>query len=490
MRILSLLALTFLFWLPSPASDAPHACFTVVAGIRATQDGSVLVAHNEDDPGNLHVNVFKVPASARRHSETGTLSADSARSRVAGGFLWLEVPGQEFADSYASESGLVIASNACRSREDREDVTGGGIGYMLGRLLIERARTAHEAVKLAGALIEQYGYSSSGRNYVIADTQEGWFFHAVRGRHWVAQRVPDGDVALISNYYRIGRVNLRDTQHFKASPGLVEYAIKRGWYHPERDGEFDFARAYSDPDNLRAPENVLRQWRGTVLLGNRSLRPGDPLPFSFEPRRQLRPTDLFHLLRDHYEGTDLDLTDGYRKGSPHSTGNRTICTRSTQYSFVAHLRANLPIEIGPLLWLSFRHPCLHAFTPWYPTIDHPAAGFAAGEAETALASHLKPGAIPPAAGNAQWAFTAFNRVSEVVAPRYGEQFKAAAKVGRNLESFALKELPRKEKEFAYLLGVDREVARHLITHYVHGQAYQNWFLALDLLRELRGGAGR
>ncbi len=480
--------LSFFLIMPAWASEDPQACFTVIAGTKATNDGSVMVAHNEDDGGVFQVNVFKVPASARRTGDSGlpVIAGDSLRSRNPHGFLWLEVPGQEFADAYIGENGLIVTSNACRSREDRSDLSGSGIGYLLGRLVIERAGTAREAVKLAGSLIEQYGYSSSGRNYVFADAQEGWFFHAVRGRHWVAQRIPDNEVALIANYYRIGAIDLRDPQRFLASPELVEYAIKRGWYHPERDGEFHFAKTYSDPDTLIAAGNTERQWRGTVLLGNKSLKLGEPLPFSFEPRHKLKPADLFRLLRDHYEDTGLDLTDGYRKGTPHATPHRTICTRTTQYAFVAQLRSSLPADIGPLFWLAFRHPCLHAFTPWYPAIDDVPRGFGAGDSESALSGHLKPaGTVPPFAGGSL-AFAVFDRISEVVDARYAELNRATAKVWRNLESFALKELSRKEKEFVYLLGIDRSVGRHLVSHHVHGLAYHNWILARDLLNELEG----
>ncbi len=45
-------------------------CFTIVAGRQATADGSVLLAHNEDDRGRLLVNVHKVPAQEHHRSDT------------------------------------------------------------------------------------------------------------------------------------------------------------------------------------------------------------------------------------------------------------------------------------------------------------------------------------------------------------------------------------------------------------------------------------
>ena len=99
-------------------------CFTIVVGKAATDDGSVLMAHNEDDRGpNYFVNVHKIPAKPHNNGEMILLKNNGTLPQVKQtiGFLWLEMPNLEFADSYLNEQGVVIASNSCPSREDKPE---------------------------------------------------------------------------------------------------------------------------------------------------------------------------------------------------------------------------------------------------------------------------------------------------------------------------------------------------------------------------------
>lgn len=77
-----------------------------------------------------------------------------------------------------------------------------GIGYGLRRLVAERARSAREAVEIAGALIEEFGYTS-GRSYQFCDKNEAWVFQIPTGRRYVAKRIPDDHVYMIPNNYTI-----------------------------------------------------------------------------------------------------------------------------------------------------------------------------------------------------------------------------------------------------------------------------------------------
>ena len=307
-----------------PAADDPFNCFSIVVGKEASADGSVLLAHNEDDYGRLLVNIHKVPPQDHRHGDVFIMKSGAVLPQVAAtpGLLWLEIPENDFADSYVNEYGVALTSDACPSREDRPELSEGGIGFSLRRLVAERAKTAREGVRIAGELISRYGYNASGRTYMIADAGEGWLLHAVKGKHWVARRVPDKEVAVIANRYTITGVKLEDKENFQGSPDIVDYAVSRGWYDPQKDGDFDFARAYSDRDAYADMRNVMRQWRGTDLLADKSFKLDDPLPFSFKPHRDMRLLDLFRVLRDHYEGTKYDASDHYRNGSPNN-GRRT-----------------------------------------------------------------------------------------------------------------------------------------------------------------------
>ena len=301
-------------------------CFSIIVGSKATEDGSVLLAHNEDDKGkNFFVNVHRI--SPLNHSSPTVIklknNATISQINQTFGFLWLQIPDIEFADSYINENGVVIVSNACESREDKPDLTNGGIGFMLRRIVAERATSARHAIEIAGSLIERFGYYSSGRTLCIADSTEGWILHIVKGKHWIARRVPDNEVAVVSNYYTIRNFTMKNRKDFLGSPDIVYYATKRGWYDPRKDGDFDFAKVYSDLKNFKSMVNILRQWRGSNLLSEDKYKIDSRFPFSFKPKKKIKIGNLFRVLRDHYEGTEYDLTDNYKKGgSPNSTKNK------------------------------------------------------------------------------------------------------------------------------------------------------------------------
>jgi dipeptidase len=452
-------------------------CFTIVVGKAASARGSVMVAHNEDDKEKgkiFFVNVHKIPGGSHKNGETIVLKNKGSLPQVQKtvGILWLQIPDAEFGDSYINENGVVIASNQCSSREDKPVLTNGGIGFMLRRILAERATSAKNAVEIAGKLIDQFGYYSSGRTYAIADANEAWVLHAVKGKHWIAQRVPDDHAAVIANRYTIENVELTDKENFLGSPDIIDYAVKRGWYRPEKDGEFNFAKAYSLPGNYSAELNVLRQWRGTFLLARKRYKPDEPLPFSFFPRKNIKLTDLFNVLRDHYEGTEYDLTDGYKEGSPNKTEKRTICTESTQHAFVAQLREKLPKEIAYRVWIAFGRPDSNAFSPWYVSITAPPEGYNRGNSDTALQNHFN---LPPSFSkfNPNYAFCIFAKLSYLVGKEW-----------RNFENYIMKRQKKMEEEFEYLVRKNKYIALKIITNYIKRWEYRKWFLASELIDEM------
>ena len=245
-KILSLLSL---FLVPALLSSAVgfsgYDCYTVIVGRDASADGSVIIGHNEDDRGNIIVNLRKI--QPRDYGATQKVSLGKGgyyeTDGHTNGFLWIEATTQEFADSFVNQYGVVITSDSCPSRETQNDVTDGGIGYMLRRLVAEKARSARDAVKIAGALVEKYGYTAAGRTYSIVDKNEAWMMAIIRGRHWFAERIPDDEVAVIPNHYTIRRIHPDDPDHFMGSGDIIGYARDNGWYDEAKDGPFDFKNA-------------------------------------------------------------------------------------------------------------------------------------------------------------------------------------------------------------------------------------------------------
>ncbi len=468
------------------SNDRNDNCFTIIAGKNTNPNGAVLIAHNEDDGGeNFFVDIHRI--KSEKFSTQIPLKLKNGalyfRSKTEG-LLWLEIRGTEFADSYINENGVVIVSNACSSREDKGDLTNGGIGTFLRRIIAEQAKSAKEAVILAGKLVDRFGYYSSGRSYAFADRNEGWFFQIVKGKHWIAQRVPDNEVAIVPNYYTIGEIDLSDKENFLASKDIVTYAIERGWYSPEEDGKFNFRKVYSQKKNLTADYNYLRHWRGIKLLSKLNLHPRDKLPFSFRPSGIVKIVKLFEVLRDHYEGTIYDLTNKYKTGSPNFTKKRTICTKTTQYSIVGKLRGNLPVEIAAQIWISFRRPDSNSFSPWYPTINSVPTGYTRINAQKALTLHFNKDrsyftsdTIHP--------FWNYAKLSNMVDRNYRKNHKIVRKMWKNFENFLLRDIKKQEKEFMYIYKKNKLLALNIISGYVQNMEYRRWLKTLDLLNSIR-----
>ncbi len=419
--IISLLTLVFL-----PFNT--KACYTIVAGKKASIDGSVLFAHNEDDGGIQLMNFWHVPrqnfqAGARLKLIRGGSISQPSQTWA---FSWIEDVHQEFSDYYLNEWGVSLASNACGSKIKDPELTDGGIGYMLRRIVAQRAKTAREGVKIAGQLLDKFGYAvhaGGGRTLVIADKNEAWLLDILPGKYWVAERVPDDAVVLQPNIYVIRKVDFNDTVNFITSKkDIRKYAIKKGWYHPGKDKVFDFSYIFSDfrSRNFSKRGYDTRQWRGQQLLSGKATTVKEAkasgLPFAVKPAHKLSPPDLMQVLRDHYKGTPYDMTLN-KNINPNKGSERTICTSTTQVSLVAQLRSSFPKEIGTVLWLSFGRPDVNTYIPFYPVATqipgcyHYVPGN--GNWKTSLAHHFDPlpGTFTYRPDRAFWIFNDVENIS-------------------------------------------------------------------------------
>lgn len=349
-----------------------YSCFTVIAGRNATADGSVLMAHNEDDHGEQLVNIYLVP----KNEQKGTPK-----------YLWLEAPGMEVSDSFLNEYGVAIVSDMCPSKEDKPEITDGGILYQLRVQAAKKAKTAREAVRIMGSLIDKYGYRSTGRSYMVADCNEGWILSAVNGKHWVAARIPDDKVMIVPNNYVIDKINLADTVNFAGSRDIIEYAISRGWYSPDTEGDFSFKKAYGTKEDYFADANVWRHLSAINYFSgkNNSSNP-DSFPFVFVPYKKVTVEDMFNVMRSHGENTDFaqEIKDRYKGKHP-----KNICNNSTIYSIVYQLRGGMPVEKGAIAWTAIYHPCASVYHPLTLAMKKSPKGFTRySTAEEAEAKHF------------------------------------------------------------------------------------------------------
>jgi len=474
------------------AGSRDGECFTVLVGRKASIDGSVMVAHNEDDRGDIIVNLRKVQArddGAPRKVDLGQGAFYETDGRT-NGFLWIEATTQEFADSFINDHGVLITSDSCPSRVSDEDTTDGGIGWMLRRLMAEKATSAREAVRIAGDLIEKFGYRSTGRTYSIADRNEAWMLAVLRGRHWYAERVPDDEVAVIPNHYTIRAIRPADAGHFMGSPDIVEYAAKNGWYDAAKDGAFDFKKAFERPSTreLAADGNVLRHWRGLSLLTGRPWQLGRDYPFSVKLGKKVAADALMAILRDHYEGTEYDATGGYKTGTPNQTKFRTICTASTIDAFIVSLGAKRPEPLSVSIWLALGKPDTTVFLPLYDGVTSlpPGAGLGGNAHDDAafFKQHFEGAEIKAAKG--ELLNTKVLELEKSAEANYGPMHQTLLKELFPAEKEFIKGRPKFEKDFAALYAKDKEQALKKLDDYVAAAFAKVDGLTSKLLTEIAG----
>jgi dipeptidase len=450
-----------------PVASA-EGCFSIVVGKNASADGYVIMGHNEDDYHPQIVNHHKIPRTKHTPDEKVTLVNGGELNQIeeTWAYIWSEMPGMLFSDSYLNEWGVCIASDACPSREDRPELTDGGISYMLRRLVIERAKTAREGVVLAGNLVERFGYDSSGRTYIICDPKEGWLFCAINGKHWMARRVPDNEVAVVANTFSVREVDLTDQKNFLASADIIEYAISRGWYDPDEDGSFDFATVYADPWAAKDSGNFCRQWGGLRHITRDEVSLSQDLPFSVVPKTKLDVAAVMQILRDHYEGTELHHPSPQTE-SPHKSSPRTICHETTQTSFVAQLRRIKPLDIGIVYWVCMGPPCTSFYIPFHFGITQFPDGFSSnGERPPKSSSkeNIEPlfEVTPPKAFSTFWNF--HYKVDSTYANTIASVQAEIEKVEKH--AFALQK--PLEKAARRLYRKNKTTALELLTNYSNG----------------------
>jgi len=463
-RMIVLMA--FLFVLCSISTAWAGECYTIVVGKQASADGYVIMAHNEDDGPPQIVNHHKVPRKKHEPGKKVQLLGGGEVEQVAEtwSYIWSEMPGMKFSDSYLNEWGVCVASDNCPSREDSPELTDGGISWWLRRLVAERAKTAREGVLLAGEMVERLGYDAPGRTYTICDPDEGWLFCAVNGKHWLARRVPDDHVAMIANTYTVHQVNLADTANYLACDGLVEYATARGWYDPE-DGPFDFAATFANPKVAADSSNFCRQWGGLRYVTSEPLPVQPVLPFSVKPKEKMDLGIVKKILRDHYEGTEMFTTSD--AGCPHEGAGRSICVWATQTSFIAQLRDDLPADIGLVYWVTLAPPCASVYIPFHFGITEFPPGYAL-QNETPTEEFFNEKTSAPFFALPDEAFWTFANFQYQLEPVYGESILALAIKINEIETRASSRQKLIEEKARGMYVGNKAAAKSLLGNYSRG----------------------
>lgn len=300
------------------ASISPtSACTNFIVTRGASTDGSVLVSYAADSHqlyGCLYHYMPLRKAAALMpvyEWDTGRYIGDIEQAAVTYSTV-----------GNMNEHSLIITETTFGGRHELETPEG-GIDYgSLIYITLQRARTAREAISTIVSLADTYGYCSSGESFSIADADEAWIMELIgRGKQgkgivWVARRIPDGYVSAHANQARITTFPKDDPENCLYAADVVELARKMGYYDGS-DEDFSFADAYAPLDFGAMRGCEARVWSFFRTVADDMDRYVDyamghnkenRMPLWVKPREKVSPKVVFDAMRDHYEGTPMDMT--------------------------------------------------------------------------------------------------------------------------------------------------------------------------------------
>ena len=386
------------------SSIPADACTNVIITRGASTDGSSIVSYAADSHV-LYGELYFHPAAKWKAgamlpiTEWDTYRPTGQIPQVAQTFQTM---------GNMNQHQLIIAETTWGGREEQVNEDGVMDYGSLIYVTLQRARTAREAISTIVELANTYGYPSEGETFSIADTEEAWIMDLVgkgkeKGIVWVARRVPDGYICAHANQCRITRFPLDDPQNCLYAPDVIDFARRQGWYEG-KDEDFSFRDAYNPLDFSGARACDARAWSafnilcdGTFTYEQNGALVSAPasdwleyamghelsgeMPLFVKPSRKISAKDVADVMRDHYEGTPMDMrTDagaggnacpyrwrpmGFEVDGVSYVNERAIATQQTGFWFVAQARGFLPDEVGALLWFGTDDAATSYLTPCY-----------------------------------------------------------------------------------------------------------------------------
>ncbi|MBN1351587.1 C69 family dipeptidase [candidate division KSB1 bacterium] len=428
-----------------------YPCTSIMVGKNASTDGSVIASHTCDSyddrtwvtvvPHRMHEPGAVCEIFDRNLKFTAS-AFELSKAKKLGEIPQVSQTWRYFNTAYPcmNEHQLAIGESTFGGRNELRSEKGLLDCYELVRLMLERATTAREAIKLLDELTAKYGYRDSGECLTIADKKEVWHLEILGsgkncvGAVWAARRIPDDHIGVVANGSRIRQLDLDDSDMFTASKNVFSLAEEMRWWTPQSGKPFEFCYAYS-PESRRSMASRRREWRVFSLLApSRNFDPNaENFPFSIKPDSLVYARKIMAIFRDTYEGTDFDMTrqilvtdkEGKAVKSPYANpfmpydmmplfninggwgakGERCIARWYCTYVTVTQSRDWLPDPIGGLVWLGYDNPAMTAYAPLYCGIlDVPDSYKICGRPKF----------------NRECAWWAFNRVADLAQQRWGD----------------------------------------------------------------------
>ena len=460
------------------------ACTNVLVTKGASVDGSVMITYTADSAG-FYATLELYSAADHAPGTMITVPGKGSIPQVPHTYQVLGSSGQGIMNEFQ----LAMAETTFGGRGELHNEEGMILYPLMMTLGLQRAKTAREAILVMTQLIEQHGYGDEGESISIADKDEAWVLEIVglgKGRHgaaWVALRVPDGEISCHANQARIGTFPLDDPANCLYSANVIDFAIEMGYYNPASGKPFHFADAYAPADakSKRVCEarvwSVFRRAAPSLNLSSdyhRGLAGAKPYPWSIRPDRKLSTADVMALKRDHFDGTEFDMTQGIDAGDygmprrwrplywkldetdeREYSWERPISTQQTAFSFVTQSRNGLPDPVGGVVWYGVDDSYLTCYFPLYCAINE------------LPKSHLG-GSIERFSQDSAW--WVFNFVSNYANLKYSYMMPEICTVQQELESnfFALQ--PAVERTATELFETNPDAMRAYLTDYSVMQA--------------------
>jgi dipeptidase len=450
-------------------------CTNILVTKGASADGSVIISYSVD--GEFLPILRYTPAADH-------VPGDFFEAKGRDGVVRARIP--QPAHTYGTlgimnEHQLAIGETTFDGRLELQNKKGGINYWTLMQLALQRARTAREAIKVMTDLVEEYGYASTGESFSIGDPNEAWILEMIgpgdggRGAIWVAVKVPDGYISAHANRSRIGTFPLHDPENCLYSPNVISFAEHKGYYNPKTDGPFRFCDVYcpATPQELRYTEtrvwSIFRRAAPSLEIAvdySRGTPGAKPYPLWIRADRKLSVQDVMSLMRDHYEGTPLDMTKGvdagpfgspmrvrpmtFQVGGVTYSWERPISTQQTGCSFVANSRSFLPDVVGGVLWYGEDDTYTSCYFPLYAGI-------------TAVPPSYGVGSLQKFSWDSAW--WVFNLVANYAQLKFSYMVKDIQAVQQELEGnfFALQ--PAIEKTALEMMKADPDRARRFLTDY-------------------------
>ena len=386
------------------AGNRSEACTNVIVTRGASADGSCLVSYAADSHWLYGELYFKPQADWATGSKLKVCDWDSGK--YLGEIEQVQHTYKTIGNM--NEHQLIIAETTFGGRHGLNNPDAimdyGSLIY----ITLQRARTAREAIRLMDELTQKYGYYSEGESFSIADKEEAWIMEMVgkgaeKGSVWVARRIPDGYVSGHANQSRITTFPLDDPDNCLYSKDVISFARKMGWFDG-KDEEFSFRDAYCPLDfgGLRGCE--ARVWSAFNILGKGKFayedggslvekdsydyvdyamghNPANNMPLWIKPAGKVSVKNVADVMRDHYEGTPMDMTQdigaggnalpyrwrpmGFTYDGKEYTNERAIATQQTAFWFVGQSRGNYPDVLGGIIWFGTDDAATSYVTPIY-----------------------------------------------------------------------------------------------------------------------------